>query len=68
VRPGLVVLSFGTLVDGLYHAVPDTPFGQVLGPDGFTAHLVIFVGMLLVLGHVLRQGLRAPRRTITRSQ
>jgi hypothetical protein len=63
VRPGLVVLSFGTLLDGVYHAAPDAAVGQWLGPEGFHAHLVIFVGMLLVLGHVLRQGLRAPRRT-----
>ena len=62
-RPGLVVLAFGTLVDGVYHAVPDAPLGQLLGPAGFNAHLVIFVGMLLVLGHLLRQGLRTPRRT-----
>ena len=62
-RPGLVVLTFGTLVDGVYHAAPDAPFGQLLGPEGINAHLVIFLGMLLILGHVLRQGLRAPRRT-----
>jgi hypothetical protein len=63
VRPGLLVLSFGALIDGLYHAAPEAPFGQVLGADGMNAHLVIFVGMLLVLGHVLLQGLRSPRRT-----
>ncbi len=63
VRPGLLVLSLGTLVDGLYHAAPDAAFGHLLGPEGINAHLVIFVGMLLVLGHVLRQGLRTPRRT-----
>jgi hypothetical protein len=34
----------------------------LLGPAGFNAHLVIFVGMLLVLAHLLRQGLRTPRR------
>jgi hypothetical protein len=62
-RPGLLVLSFGALVDGLYHAAPQAAFGQLLGTDGLNAHLVIFVGMLLVLGHVLLQGLRTPRRT-----
>jgi hypothetical protein len=64
VRPGLLVLSAGTLVDGLYHALPDSSFGRLLGPEGVNAHLIIFVGMLLVLAHVLLQGLRTPRRTI----
>jgi hypothetical protein len=63
VRPGLLVLSAGTLVDGFYHALPDSSFGRLLGPEGTTAHLIIFVGMLMVLGHVLLQGLRTPRRT-----
>ena len=62
-RPGLLVLSIGTLIDGVYHAAPDAPLSSLLGADGFNAHFIIVVGMLLVLGHVLRQGLRAPRRT-----
>ncbi len=67
VRPGLVVLSAGALTDALYHAAPDSPLGGLFGPEGFTAHLVIFVGMLIVLASVLLQGLRAPRRS-TRTQ
>ena len=67
VRPGLVVLSAGALVDALYHAAPDSPLGGLLGPEGYYAHLVIFLGMLIVLASVLLQGLRAPGRA-TRSQ
>ena len=62
-RTGVLVLSAGALVDGLYHAAPDSPLSGLLGAEGFNAHLLIFVGMLLVLSHVLLQGLRAPRRT-----
>ena len=67
VRPGLVVLSAGALVDAVYHAAPDSPLGAVLGPEGVNAHLIIFVGMLIVLASVLLQGLRTPGRE-TRSQ
>jgi hypothetical protein len=63
VRFGFAVLGAGTLVDGLYHAAPDAPFSQLLGPEGFNAHLIIFVGMVLVLVSVALQGLRTPRRT-----
>jgi hypothetical protein len=68
VRPGLVVLSAGALIDALYHAAPDSPLGGLLGPDGSYAHLVIFAGMLIVLASVLLQGVRRPGRVSPEAQ
>lgn len=61
-RPGLAILSAGAFVDAVYHAAPDSPFGALLGPEGMTAHLIIFLGMLVVVSSLLLQGARTPRR------
>jgi glucose uptake protein GlcU len=65
VRAGLVVLVAGALGDFLYHALPDT-FAPLFGADGFRAHLVTFVGMLIMLVGVFRQGLTQPRSLAAR--
>jgi hypothetical protein len=55
-RVGLVVLALGALADAAYHALPE-PWTTLAGPAGMHAHGVIFGGMLLVLGGVIRQGM-----------
>jgi hypothetical protein len=59
----MLVLVGGMFVDALYHAAPSSPMSGLVGPDGHNAHLLIFVGMLLVMASVIRQGLRGPVRT-----
>ena len=49
-RFGLLLLAFGLFADLLFHAS---------GADGYPAHLLVFVGMLLVVGGVVYQGLRS---------
>lgn len=61
-RPGFAILSAGAFVDAIYHAAPDSRFGALLGPEGMTAHLIIFVGMLAVVTSLVLQGARTPRR------
>ena len=61
VRIGLVVLAVGALADLAYHASPDS-LQPLLGAEGFRAHLVTFVGMLVMLIGVFRQGLARPVR------
>jgi hypothetical protein len=48
-RFGLFLLAFGLLADLAFHAS---------GNDGYPAHVLVFVGMLLVVGGVVYQGLR----------
>jgi hypothetical protein len=60
-RVGLLVLALGVLGDGAFHALPAAlaplvPLVPLAGPAGMHAHVVIFGGMLLVLGGVVRQG------------
>jgi hypothetical protein len=57
-RLGLLVLLLGAAGDLTFHALPDTTALQpLLGADGYTAHLVTFVGMFVMLVGVVRQGL-----------
>jgi hypothetical protein len=57
-RLGLLVLLLGAAGDLAFHALPDTAALQpLLGGDGYRAHLVTFVGMLVMLVGVVRQGL-----------
>jgi len=49
-RFGLVLLACGMFADLAFHAV---------GADGYAAHVVMLVGMLVVLSGVVRQGLDA---------
>jgi hypothetical protein len=49
-RFGLFLLAFGLLADLFLHAS---------GSDGYPAHVLVFVGMLLVVGGVVYQGLRS---------
>jgi hypothetical protein len=58
VRAGLLLLSVGFLADLAYHALPLT-LAPLLGAEGFRAHLLTFVGMLVMLVGVIRQGLAA---------
>jgi hypothetical protein len=58
VRAGLVLLSVGFVADLAYHAVP-LILAPLLGVEGFRAHLLTFVGMLVMLVGVIRQGLAA---------
>ena len=57
-RSGLLVLVLGAVADLAYHASPDT-LQPLFGPEGFRAHLVTFVGMLVMLVGAIRQGLSA---------
>jgi alkylation response protein AidB-like acyl-CoA dehydrogenase len=57
-RLGLVVLLAGAVGDLTFHALPQTDALQaLLGVDGYRAHLVTFVGMLVMLVGVFRLGL-----------
>ena len=49
-RFGLFLLAFGLLADLFLHAS---------GADGYPAHVLVFVGMLLVIVGVVYQGLRS---------
>jgi hypothetical protein len=61
-RLGLLVLLLGAAGDLTFHALPETAALQpLLGPDGYRAHLVTFVGMLVMLVGVFRQGLSRSR-------
>lgn len=61
-RLGLLVLLLGAAGDLTFHALPDTAALQpLLGADGYRAHLVTFVGMLVMLVGVFRQGLATSR-------
>jgi hypothetical protein len=55
-RLGLLILAAGLFADTIYHSLPDLS-APLLGADGLRAHLVVFVGMLLVLSGVLLQAL-----------
>ena len=58
-RLGLLVLLLGAAGDLTFHALPETAALQpLLGADGYRAHLVTFVGMLVMLVGVFRQGLQ----------
>jgi hypothetical protein len=57
---GLLVFATGGAGDLLYHALPAETAAQLvpaLGINGTTPHLVTFVGMVLLLVGVIRQGL-----------
>ena len=61
-RLGLLVLLLGAAGDLTFHALPETAALQpLLGADGYRAHLVTFVGMLVMLVVVFRQGLSSAR-------
>lgn len=52
----LATFAIGTILDLFYHAAPAawlSTIDQYLGPDGSRAHLITFVGMVLILGIVL---------------
>lgn len=59
-RVGLLILAVGLLADLAYHALPRfaTP---LFGTDGVHAHLVVFLGMLVVVGGLIEQGLALGR-------
>ena len=63
-RVGLLILAFGLFGDLTYHALPDLS-APLFGAEGLRAHLVVFVGMLLVVSGVLRQGLVGTHRKST---
>lgn len=67
---GLLVSAGGTVLDLLYHASPpvaQATFAAVLGDGGERAHLVTFIGMVLVLLAVVRRGLTQTEAVRTRS-
>jgi hypothetical protein len=54
-RVGLIILALGLFADLVYHSLPDlTEF--VFGSGGVRAHLVVFVGMVVVICGVVQQG------------
>jgi hypothetical protein len=65
VQAGLLVLFLGAAGDLAYHALPAT-FEPLLGLEGYRAHLITFVGMLVMLVGVIRQGLSQPRSLVPR--
>jgi hypothetical protein len=63
VRIGFVVVSSGLAGDIVAHTWP-TLAEPILGSGGYGAHLVTFVGMLLVVGGLLLQGLHQSRKDL----
>jgi hypothetical protein len=57
IKLGLLVLLVGATGDLTYHALPQANLQAWLGVQGYYAHLITFVGMLVMLIGVLRQGL-----------
>ena len=55
-RLGLLLLSLGLFADLAYHARPALT-APLFGADGSRAHLVVFVGMLVVVCGLIEQGL-----------
>jgi len=53
---GLATFAIGTILDLFYHLAPAAwlpAVEQYLGPDGSRAHLITFVGMVVILATVL---------------
>lgn len=66
---GLGVFGVGSCLDLAFHAAPLAwqPFlERYLGPAGVNAHLITFVGMLLVLATLLQTALGSGRAGPTR--
>ena len=61
---GLLVISFGLIADLVAHLAPglDHDHGHMTGPQ-VSAHLVVFLGMVLVLASVVIDGVRSTRRS-----
>jgi hypothetical protein len=62
---GLGVFATGALLDLAYHAAPpdlQVVAGRYLGAGGFNAHLVTFVGMVLIAVALLDTAYRARAR------
>ncbi len=58
---GFVILALGGSLDFVYHAAPSSWIGTLelyLGHEGYNAHLVTFIGMLIMLAGVLIPVLR----------
>jgi hypothetical protein len=66
IKLGLLALVVGATGDLIFHGLPQADLQTWLGPEGYYAHLVTFVGMLVMLIGVIRQGLpeksRSPQR------
>ena len=60
---GLIVIGFGIVADLIAHLDPglDDARGTMTGPQ-LSAHLVVFLGMVLVLAGVIVDGVRSNRR------
>jgi hypothetical protein len=56
VRCGLLILALGLFADLAYHSLPELS-ANVFGSEGVRAHLVVFVGMLVVVSGLVQQGL-----------
>jgi hypothetical protein len=53
---GLVILALGGSLDLIYHAAPSGWIGTLeiyLGQDGYNAHVVTLIGMLVTLAGLL---------------
>ena len=62
-RLGLLIIGFGMIADLVAHLDPglDHDHGHMTGPQ-VSAHLVVFLGMVLVLASVVTDGVRSSRR------
>lgn len=61
----LAVFAVGAGLDVVYHVAPvslQPALARYLGSDGSNAHLVTFIGMLLILATVLQSAVRPRRR------
>ena len=61
-RASLFTFVVGTTLDLFYHVAPPAwlpTIEQYLGPDGSRAHLITFVGMVLILASVLNAAFAA---------
>ena len=60
---GVLVMGFGLLDDLVEHTlVFRAPAGGGFAPEEHLAHLIVVVGMALVLGGIVRDGIRMSRR------
>lgn len=63
-RLGLIVMALGIIADLIAHLDPglEHDHGTITGPQ-VSAHLVIFLGMVVVLASVVVDGVRTGRRS-----
>jgi hypothetical protein len=63
VRPGMAMIAFGLLLDVSEHSfVAQAPGAGAITPGQHGAHLVVLLGMVLILGAIVRDGVQGHGR------